>query len=272
MNKLEKALCEIHLLKEQGAGSRGLNARSALFKLLLTIWYILLTVSFDKYDIFGLLSMGIYPLVLFLYYEIPFGQCCRRIKMMLPLILAAGIVNPFWERNVIATAGSIRISGGMVSMLTLMLKGFFAVLAGYLLMVSTSIEKICRALQKLHIPPILVTMFLLIYRYLFLLLGEAGRMVQAYSLRAPGQKGIQIRAWGSLAGLLLLRSMERAESIYEAMCLRGFETNGGRNAFTYAEEQKAAAGEYIWFLIWLAVMLFLRLFPFFTAVGRAFIS
>lgn len=271
MNKAEKAVYEINLLREQAEGSGGLNAKSPLFKLFLTIWYILLTVSFDKYDIFGLLSMGIYPLILFLHYEIPVRQCFKRIKMILPFLLAAGAVNPFWDRNIIMTAGSINISGGMLSMVTLMLKGFFTVLAVYLLMVSTSIEKICGALRRLHIPAVMVTMILLIYRYLFLLLQEAGKMIQAYALRAPGQKGIQFRAWGSLAGLLLLRSMERAENVYESMCLRGFEADDGSNAFNYTKERKVTSGESLWFLCWMAGMLLLRIFPLFTAIGGVLI-
>ena len=48
MNKLEKAVYEINLLREQAEGSSLLNERPSLFKLLLTVWYILLTVSFDK--------------------------------------------------------------------------------------------------------------------------------------------------------------------------------------------------------------------------------
>lgn len=269
MNKLESAISEFSLLEEQAGEDTPLNNKPALLKLLLTIWYILLTVSFDKYDLLGLLSMGIYPLVLFLLYDIPFLRCLKRIRLILPFIILAGMVNPFFDKSVIAVAGDIRISGGMISMFTLMLKGFLTVFAGYLLIVSTSIEKICGALLKLHVPSLIVTMILLIYRYLSLLLIETNRVMQAYRLRAPGQKGVQIKAWGSFAGLLLLRSMDRAECVYESMCLRGFERN--RNAFQYAVRDKIKTGEYVWFLLWAAGLLFLRRFPLFTAVGDLFL-
>ena len=55
-------------------------------------------------------------------------------------------------------------------------------------------------------------------------------MSEAYSLRAPGQKGIHISAWGSFLGQLLLRSMDRAEALYHSMLLRGF-----RGEYYYAE-------------------------------------
>ena len=62
-------------------------------------------------------------------------------------------------------------------------------------------------------------------------------MSEAYHLRAPGQKGIHISAWGSFLGQLLLRSMDRAEDLYESMLLRGF-----RGEFYYAEVPKCTAG------------------------------
>lgn len=270
MNKLESAIREINHLKEQADDENRLNCLPALYKTVLTIWYILLTVSFDKYDIYGLLSMGIYPLVLFLLYEIPFKRCIRRIKVILPFLFLAGILNPFFDRTVIMDCGRLEITGGMLSFFTLLLKGFFTVLAGYLLIISTGIEKICGALRRIHIPSILVTMILLIYRYLFLLLEETNKVLQAYSLRAPLQKGIGIKAWGSLLGLLLLRSMDRAECVYESMCLRGFDGSG--NSFPYAPDQKTEFKDHVWFFSWAAVMLVLRMFPVLSVVGNLFIA
>ena len=58
-------------------------------------------------------------------------------------------------------------------------------------------------------------------------------MSEAYSLRAPGQKGIHISAWGSFLGQLLLRSMDRAEALYHSMLLRGF-----RGEYYHAEVPK----------------------------------
>jgi cobalt/nickel transport system permease protein len=51
---------------------------------------------------------------------------------------------------------------------------------------------------------------------------EVARTLRAYSLRAPAQKGIHHSVWGSLAGQLILRTFERAQRVYQAMCLRGF--------------------------------------------------
>ena len=80
-----------------------------------------------------------------------------------------------------------------------------------------------RALRQLHVPKIIPTLLLLCFRYISLLLEEVSVMITAYQLRAPGQKGIHISAWGSFLGQLLLRSRSWPKNeLYDSMCLRGF--------------------------------------------------
>ena len=107
-------------------------------------------------------------------------------------------------------------------MLTLMMKGIFCLMASFLLAATTSIEDVCRALRQLHVPKVLTSLLLLTFRYISVLLDEAAIMTDAYRLRAPGQKGVHISAWGSFLGQLLLRSMDRATALYESMELRGY--------------------------------------------------
>lgn len=266
MNKLEGAVYEMNLIREQAENSSRKGGLPPLCRVLLTIWYILLTVSFDKYDIFGLLGMGLYPLVIFITGDIPPRQCMKRIRIIFPFLLLMGAANPFFDKSSAGMIGGIVIRGGFLSMLTLLVKGFFTLLAGYLLIVSVSIEKICGALRQLHLPAILVTTLLFIYRYVSLLLEEADKMTKAYMLRAPGQKGIQVKAWGSLMGLLLLRSMDRAENVYESMQLRGFDGNS-KKAFSHSLKEKGTKADYVKTFGIAAMLLFLRLCPLFVLVG-----
>ena len=78
-------------------------------------------------------------------------------------------------------------------------------------------------------------------------------MTQAYSLRAPKQKGIHFKVWGSLSGQLLLRSIDRANEVYESMVLRGYH-----GEFPYAKVEHFRGEDYGYLLIWLIVLLFLR--------------
>jgi cobalt/nickel transport system permease protein len=61
------------------------------------------------------------------------------------------------------------------------------------------------------------------YRYLAVLAAEVSRTTRAYALRAAGRRGIAPAAWGPLAGQVLLRTFDRAERVYQAMRLRGFD-------------------------------------------------
>ena len=151
------------------------------------------------------------------------------------------------------------------SMAALLLKAGFAVSASYILIASTTMEQICYALRKLHVPRVLVTVFLLIYRYLVLMLKEADRITQAYSLRSPGEKGIRKSAWGPLAGQMLLRSIDRANTVYESMTLRGFRGEFFLRGSFVPLWQSVCYG-----VLWGGVLLLFRLVPVFELAGRVF--
>ena len=266
MSKMNQAVCGIRKLDELAAKDRWVNKLHPLVKLFLTVVYITLVVSFPKYDLAGLAGMAVYPIVVFIIGEISFRDAVYRMRVVLPLVCVVGIFNPVFDRKIILNIGNIAVSGGVISMCTLMGKGIFSVLASYLLMVSTSIEKICYTLRLLHVPKILVTQILLTYRYISLLLSEASRMTQAYALRAPGQRGIHFKAWGSLAGGLLLRSMDRAENVYESMCIRGY-----CGEFYYGERIKFCVKDVIYLLFWTVIFLVLRFLPVMEMLGRLFV-
>ena len=61
MSKINKAIYEIQSLDSMAKEDRWMNHIHPLIKLFLTVYYIVLTVSFHKYDVEGLLGMCIYP-------------------------------------------------------------------------------------------------------------------------------------------------------------------------------------------------------------------
>lgn len=222
MNKLDNALYEIYYLDTLAQRDQWVNKLHPLVKFIITIIYIITLVSFAKYDVLGVLGMGCYPLLVFNLAQLSFTECLWRLRLVLPLVAMVGLANPLFDHNAVTVAG-YSFSAGWLSMVTLMLKGIFAVLASYLLIATTSVERLCYALRQLHVPKLIVTQLLLTYRYITLLLRQAETISQAYALRAPKQKGIHFKVWGSLTGQLLLRSMDRATALYESMTLRGFQ-------------------------------------------------
>ncbi|NCC42780.1 MAG: cobalt ECF transporter T component CbiQ, partial [Clostridia bacterium] len=201
MSKIGNAIYEIHHMDKIAARDQWVNRIHPLVKFVLTVIYIATVVSFDKYDFAGLTGMVIYPMAMFILADLSFADSLKRLRIFLPRVCFIGVFNPFFDKELIYI-GNVAIRTGVISMVTLMMKGVFTVLASYLLIASTSIEKLCYAFRLLHVPKILVTQIMLTYRYITVLLEEVNRITQAYALRAPNQKGIHIKVWGSLTGQL----------------------------------------------------------------------
>ena len=189
MKKISEAISDLHKMDMEAGRSGWLQGVHPLPKLLVTVFFILITVSFGKYDLAGLLMMGVYLIVSFVLGDISVRLLVKRMRAVLALVSLVGIANPFFDRKVLFLIGEFAVTGGMVSAVTLMVKGIFAVSASYLLMVTTSIEDLCYALRKLGIPGIFVTVLMLVYRYIIVLLKEIERMTDAYAPACAGAKG-----------------------------------------------------------------------------------
>lgn len=253
MEKIGQAMTELREMDALAAMRSPVHALHPLAKLLVTTAYILTVVSFRKYDLSGLAVMALYPALLFALSGVSVGTCFYKLRIMLLLVCAVGLFNPFFDRAPLLQLGTLTVSGGVVSMLTLMLKGVFCLMASFLLAATTRLDALCAALRKLRVPGILVTLLLLTCRYISVMLEELHVMTEAYHLRAPQQKGIHMSAWGSFLGQLLLRSMDRAEELYSAMHLRGF-----RGEFTYAEGEAPKRRDALFALLCIALFLLCR--------------
>ncbi len=265
-DRLDQALEEFHDFEKTASQDQLLTKLHPGSKLFVTLAYILTVVSFSRYELSGLLVLSLYPLLLFQLSSLSFTRALSRLRLVLPLVCAVGIASPFLEREVLFCLGGVPVSRGLVSMLSLMGKGILAVLASYLLMATTSMEKLCHFLRSVHVPSAIVVELLLIYRYVTLLLEETRRVLTAYHLRAPRQKGVAPSAWGSLVGILLLRSMDRAEKVYQSMCLRGF-----RGEFPLPRAPRFQRRDLLWTLGWISLFLFLRFVPVLEWLGGLFL-
>ncbi|MGN0999519.1 MAG: energy-coupling factor transporter transmembrane component T family protein, partial [Faecousia sp.] len=200
MDKLSQAQSELREMDALAAQDSPVHRLHPLCKLLVTICYIVTVVSFPKYDFSGLTVMVLYPVLMFQAAGIPVRTCFYKLRLVLPLVCAVGLVNPFLDHTPMLRLGMVTVTGGVISMVTLMGKGVFSLMASFLLIATTPIDSLCAALRKLHVPSILTTLLLLTYRYIGVMLEEVTIMTEAYKLRAPGQKGIHISAWGSFLG------------------------------------------------------------------------
>ncbi len=253
MSSIEKNIRELNRLQDLQQRSHWMNNLHPLGKLLTCVLYIFLVASIDKYDIIPLILMSVYLVFAFLIGELSLKEGLYRMRLILPLVLFVGIFNPFFDKDIVLYVGNIGISGGVMSMITLFIKGLYSVLSAYILIATTSIDDICYALRVVKVPKIIVIVIMLIYRYFDVMALEAHRIMTAYSLRAPSQKGIHYKAWGALVGQWLLRSMDRAEMVYESMLLRGF--NG---EFSF-KKKALKLQDFIYPIAWACIFVIIKL-------------
>ena len=253
MNKMEKALRELGTMDEMASQDSPIHRLNAGAKLLCTVVYIITGMSFTKYDLAALLPMTLLPLLVFQLSEISLRSCFYKLRIVLPLVMAVGLFNPVYDRAVLFNIGDFSVSGGVVSMITLMLKGVLCLMASFILVATTPFDCICASLRSIQFPPTLVTLLLLTYRYVGVMTEELAVMTDAYRLRAPGQRGIHFSAWGSFLGQLLLRSMDRAQELYQSMLLRGYHQH-----FHYAPVKAFGKKDATYIMISIALIMLFR--------------
>ena len=219
----DNAYFNIGYLDSLSYGDTFVHRLDARVKIIASVLFIVCVVSFPKYELSGLMPFFLFPLFLTVSGDIPISAILKKILVISPFVLLIGIFNPFLDQEVMFRVAGIGISGGILSFCSIMLKFVLSISTALLLVATTSFLGICEALSRLKIPDIFVTQLLFIYRYLFVLLEEAFKMVRARDARSYGNKGYGMRAFTNILSVLLIRTLQRAERIYGAMIARGFE-------------------------------------------------
>jgi cobalt/nickel transport system permease protein len=221
--KIDRAFYDIGHLDTLADGDTLLHRLDPRAKLLTAVVFIFSVVSYDKYEIAGLLPFFLYPAVLIGLGDLPLGYLLRKLLIVSPFVIFIGIFNPWLDRTVMLQLGQLGISGGWISFLSLLLRFALTVGAALLLIASTGFTTICMAMEKMGAPRVFTVQLLLLYRYLFILIGETIRMIRAHSLRSFNRRNrVPFQIFLQMLGNLLLRTIDRAQRIHMAMLSRAF--------------------------------------------------
>jgi cobalt/nickel transport system permease protein len=168
-----------------------------------------------------MIAVAALQLGILLVSRIPFTFLARRMLIVEPIILGVALLALFQPN-------------GSRACFELMLKGTLCAATMLLLANTTPIADLLRVLRRVRIPALLVTTMALACRYLYVLVDQLQRMRRARASRSFGPSFVQVwRSHAAMLGQLFVRSYDRAERIYLAMCARGWEG---------AAESAAAAG------------------------------
>ncbi len=222
MSDLRSSLIELGAMDQLSRLDTPVHRRDPRAKLLTALAFILVTVSFGKYEISALLPLLFFPVAMASLGRVPLGLIGRKLLFAAPFVLFVGLFNPFFDHQAVARLGGVILTGGWVSFASILLRSALTLSVALLLVAVTGMPALCAAMERLGVPRAFAVQLLFLYRYLFVLAEEALRMTRARELRSFGRRGRGMRAASSMLGHLLLRTLDRAERIYHAMKSRGF--------------------------------------------------
>jgi cobalt/nickel transport system permease protein len=157
----------------------------------------------------------------------------KRSLLALPFLLAAVTVvftlpgAAIWH----GPWGLTATDAGLQRFVSILLRSWISVQMAILLAATTRFPDVLHALRHLMVPAVLVAILAFMYRYLFVLVDEASRLMRARSARSarlPGRKHGRSLAWraavtGHMVGQLFSRSVVRSDRVYQAMLARGYQ-------------------------------------------------
>jgi cobalt/nickel transport system permease protein len=234
----------VHFLDPYQPRSSPIHSLDGRVKFLLTVAYIL-TVSLTP-----VAAWPVYVLLFAIILSVEIvsglgiGYVLKRALLAFPFVLAAFpviftngkfVLFAFpigsWTLNVYAE--------GLARFVSLALKSWLSVQAAIVMAACTPFPDLLQAMRAVGIPRLLVGMFGVMWRYSFVLVDEALRLMRArvarsgqlvHSNRTPGSgRGSggnlvwRARVTGGMAGNLFLRAFERSDRIYVAMLSRGYD-------------------------------------------------
>lgn len=255
MGALESNILDMTRLEDLAAGTSFVHRLDPRAKVTVTIFFLAAVVTRDSRDLAGLLPLALYPVAMAAVSGLPFGYLAGKLVLASPFALLVGIWNPIFDRRIIMYIGSIGISGGVISFLSIMVRFVLTLSAALILIAVTGFDPVCRALTKMRVPRAFVVQLELLYRYIFVLAREAGRMMRAYSLRNLEDERPSMRMYGTLLGHLLLRAVDRAQRVHMAMLGRGFDGEMRMN-----RPMKLGAADFIYMAFWTGFFVLVRIY------------
>ena len=107
MANIMNSIYEINTLDDLAKKDTIIHCIHPLVKLITTFLYLICVVSFNKYEISGLIPFVFYPILITSLGEIPLAPILKRVLIAAPFILGVGVINLFYDKTPMNVAGII---------------------------------------------------------------------------------------------------------------------------------------------------------------------
>jgi len=215
----------------------------ARIKLVLVVAFILTTALIPSaaWPVYILLASLAFAAELLT--ELGLGFFLKRALLAVPFVLAAlPVLFTIPGPALLTLPFGLVITGPVLArFISVAVKSWLSVQMAILLAATTRFPEILMAMRSLRLPKLLVAIIGLMWRYLFVMVEEALRLMHARQARSginpalfngaagkpAGKVGGSIswrgKVTGNMAGSLFIRSLERSDHIYNAMLARGYD-------------------------------------------------
>lgn len=186
-----------------------LQALNPRLKVILWVVFLLLIIFAPAWRVISFYAVAVS--LLLLLSRVPLAFILKRLLEIAPFALVIALSALFGK-------------GGWKAFLFYTARAVLAVLLTLIVFSTTRFAQLLEALRQLRVPELCVNVLSFMYRYSFLLEDQMLRARRAYDSRNTGAKFDfrKLAALGNILGALFIRSYERAERIYLAMCARGY--------------------------------------------------
>ncbi len=187
-------------------------------KILIALFFVLSILLTSSGNLLEFAFYGVIIASLVIVSRVPPLFILKRSLMIIPFIVLISLFLLF-DR----TGLSAEYSGGFLFR-GIVIKSYLAILVLTLLSSTTPFPSILQGLQRLKISKVFILLLSFMYRYIYILVDEAMRLTRGKRSREFGAgKWRQIKSTAPLIGILFIRTYERGEMVYSAMCSRGFD-------------------------------------------------
>ena len=242
MGDISKAISNIRKIDELGDKYTMIHKIDSSIKIIVTIIYVIKVLSIKQFIISDIISIVLYPLILFKFGKVPVKFILKKVLFIVPLILGLSVINLIIDFSYSEIYFSV----------LLLFKCIFTLVGALLLIVTTGINNLAFGLKKLKIPNILIMQILMLHRYIILMMEECYRVKSAYELRTLGEKSMTMKDYGRIIGQMLLKTIDKSEKVYEAMKLRGFDGDLYINS-----NKKVGCIDFLYLITFAVILIFL---------------
>jgi cobalt/nickel transport system permease protein len=190
-------------------GSSGIHRLHASAKIIAALTILICIATLTRHSIYACLAYLILLAAMIAAAHLPLGRILSSAAAVLPFAVCFAVVSA--------------ISGEPDRAVMLLVRGYLSSLTALLLIATTPMPELLAGLELLQAPKFLIQVMQFLYRYLIVLMEEAGAMRDAGASRAGSIRSLELRKAAGAAGVLFARSYGRAQAIHQAMLARGFD-------------------------------------------------